>query len=462
MRTIRCPGGRPPIRQPPLPLHLNRLMSKTPLSPSIPHYDVAVIGGGPAGAALATFLVRAGHRCVIFEQSRFPRYHIGESLIPHTYGIFERLGLLPQLRASAFPVKHSVRFVSPSGQESTPFYFSETISGERARTWQVERSQFDCLMLDHARASGVHVHERMGIEKVLFEGSRAVGVQVVFRNGSRGGFPASVVVDASGRACVIGRQLGLRYELPELRKASVWGYFRGGKRLPGIDAGETTMFLIPGGGWFWYIPLPEDIVSVGLVADPAYVFSESDDMEAAFTREVARCAPLTARLKDAQRVGPVRGIRQLAYLNRQTCGDGWVMIGDARAFLDPIYSSGLYLALGSAELAAQCIDDALRSGDVSAARLGRFERALWKGVEVVRRLIHAFYDPNFSFPEFARRFPEHRAALIDCLVGDVIKDMSAFTAALEQMTLPPPPLGANLPSAPAEATRGASLEPAMA
>lgn len=407
-------------------------------------YDVAIVGGGPGGAALAVFLARNGHRCVIFEQAKFPRYHIGESLIPHTFGIFERLGLLPQLRASAFPVKHSVRFVSASGKESVPFYFSETIPGDRARTWQVERSQFDTMMLDHARANGVEVREQTVIERVLFEAGRAVGVRVIAPAGAVTEVRARVVVDASGRACVIGRQLGLRSSLPELRKASVWGYFRGGLRLPGLDAGETTMFLIPGGGWFWYIPLPDDTVSVGLVADPEYVFAESDDMEGAFAREVRRCAPLAERLVTPERVGPVRGSRHLAYLNRQTCGDGWVMIGDARAFLDPIYSSGLYLALGSAELAAQCIDNALKNHDVSAARLGAFEPALWKGVEVVRRLIHAFYDPNFSFPKFAERFPEQRANLIDCLIGDVIKDMSAFTAALAQMTPPPPPLGSNL------------------
>lgn len=425
------------------------------------NYDVAVIGGGPAGAALATFLARAGHRCIVFEQAKFPRYHIGESLIPHTYGIFERLGLLPQLHASVFPVKHSVRFVEPDGKASLPFYFTETIKGDGARTWQVERSKFDCMMLDHARANGVEVHEQTSIEKVLFEGGRAVGVRVATANGSQAEVQTKVVVDASGRACVIGRQLGLWSELPELRKASAWGYFRGGKRLPGIDAGETTMFLIPGGGWFWYIPLPDDIVSVGLVADPEYVFSESDDMEAAFMRKVALCAPLTERLANAERVGPVRGSRHLAYLNRQTCGEGWVMIGDARAFLDPIYSSGLYLALGSAELAAQCIDEALKTGDVSAARLGSFEPALWKGVEVVRRLIHAFYDPAFSFAKFVERFPEQRAALIDCLVGDVIRDLSAFTAALEQMTPPPPPLGSNLPkrSVPIVADTSSDHEP---
>lgn len=402
-------------------------------------WDVAIIGGGPAGAALGTFVSRAGHRCIVLEAAHFPRYHIGESLIPHTHGILDRLGLLPKMRASHFPVKHSVRFVSADGHEATPFYFSETIEGERARTWQVERSEFDVMMLDHARENGVQVREA-GVKEVLFENGRAVGVRL---NGNTNGeeLRAKIVVDASGRACVIGRQLGLRQEIQDLRKATAWSYYRGGKRLPGIDAGETTMFMVPGGGWFWYIPLPNDIVSVGIVADPQYLLGDSDDMEAAYLREVAKCASLSARLAQAERVGPVRGSRQLAYLNRQTCGDGWVMIGDARAFLDPIYSSGLYLALGSAELAAGCVIDALKHNDTSAARLGAFEPALWAGVSIIRQLIHAFYDPEFSFPKFAQRFPEQRAALIDCLIGDVVgKDMSAFTAALEQMTPRPGPL----------------------
>ena len=184
-------------------------------------------------------------------------------------------------------------------------------------------------------------------------------------------------------------------------------------------------------------------MSVGVVADPEYLFTAGDTPEAIFEREVARCATLGERLTLAKRIGSVRGLRQLAYLNRQTCGDGWVMIGDARAFLDPIYSSGLYLALGSAELAAQCINDALAVGDVSAGRLGAFEPALWDGVEVIRRLILAYYDPNFSFPEFVRRFPGQFAALIDCLIGDVVgKDLSSFKAALAQMTPPPAPLQA--------------------
>ena len=303
---------------------------------------------------------------------------------------------------------------------------------------------FDRMMLDHARESGVEICEGVAVEKVLFDGQRATGVAIANGTGLKS-ISAKVVVDASGRSTVIGRQLGLKGDVPGLKKASLWGYYRGGKRLPGIDAGETTMLLIPGGGWFWYIPLPDDVVSVGIVADPDYLFTAGDTPEAIFEREVSRCATLGERLVVGQRVGPVRGLRQLAYLNRRTCGDGWVMIGDARAFLDPIYSSGLFLALGSAELAADCIESALTANDFSAARLGAFEPALWDGVDSVRRLIYAFYDPKFSFREFAERFPDQRRSLIDCLVGDVIKDMSAFKNALAQMTPPPPPLSNSVP-----------------
>jgi flavin-dependent dehydrogenase len=406
-------------------------------------YDVAVIGGGPAGTTLATFLERQGHRCVVVENTPFPRYHIGESLIPHTYGTFERLGLLPKLRSSHFPKKYSVRFVSPEGDEAQPFYFFETVPGQRAQTWQVERSEFDQISLTHAIENGVEVRMEHTVEKVIFDGAQAIGLQVRAPHGRKDTINSRVVVDASGRGTIIGNQLGLKVPVPGLNKASVWSYYRGGHRLEGIDAGETTVFMLPGRGWFWYIPLPDDVVSVGVVADPDYLFDESTDFETAFLREVQRSGPLNARLATATKIAPVRGLRRLAYRNRQVVGDGWVMIGDAAAFLDPIYSSGLYLALASAELAAGCIHDALTADDCSAGRLGAYVPSLMAGVEIIRRLIHAFYDPSFSFREFVERFPEHKPALIDCLIGDVVnKDMRGFLEALSQMTPAPEPLTA--------------------
>lgn len=210
-------------------------MSQRQSSLSSNQYDVAVIGGGPGGAALATFLTRRGRRCVVFEQSTFPRYHIGESLVPHTHGILDRLGFPPKLKTSPFPEKYSVRFVSPGGREATPFYFSETVPGDGSRTWQVERSQFDRMLLNHARESGADVHEGVAVKKVLFDGRCAIGVAVNNGDGAQS-IAAKVVVDASGRGTLIGRQLKLKGDVPGLNKASVWGYYRGGKRLPGIDA----------------------------------------------------------------------------------------------------------------------------------------------------------------------------------------------------------------------------------
>jgi flavin-dependent dehydrogenase len=420
-------------------------------------FDVAVIGGGPAGTTLATLLQRQGHRCVVFENSPFPRYHIGESLIPHTYGTFERLGMLPKLRASRFPKKYSVRFVSPDGDEAQPFYFFETVPGDRAQTWQVERAEFDQICLDHALENGVEVRMKHSVDRLLFDGDRATGLQVRLSSSRVEQIASRVVVDASGRATVIGAQLGLKQPVADLNKASVWSYYRGGQRLEGIDGGETTVFMLPGRGWFWYIPLPDDAVSVGVVADPGYLFDESTHFEDVFLREVNRCAPLQARLSSAVRMAPVRGLRRLAYRNRQVVGDGWIMIGDAAAFLDPIYSSGLYLALASAELAAGSIHEALEANDCSRQRLGAHVPALMAGVEIVYRLVQAFYDPAFSFRQFVEQFPEHKPALIDCLIGDVVnKDMSAFLAALATMTPPPRPLAASGATAPALALSAAS------
>jgi len=403
-------------------------------------YDVVVVGGGPAGTTLATLLQRKGHRCLVLEGSTFPRYHIGESLIPHTYGTLDRLGLLPRLRASHFPKKYSVRFVSTDGVESQPFYFFETIPGDRAQTWQVERSEFDMLCLQNALDNDVEVRMATRTEQLLIDDGVVTGVRVRTAGGATEEIQARVAVDASGRSCLFGRQLGLKFPVPGLVKAAVWSYYRGGKRLDGIDGGETTVFMLPRRGWFWYIPLPDDLVSVGVVADPNDLFQESTSFEESFQRAVDGCLPLRLRLDGAERTAAVRGLRQLAYRNRRFAGDGWVMVGDAAAFLDPIYSSGLFLALASAEMASDCIDEALRADDCSEERLGAFTAPLLKGVEVVRRLIHAFYDEQFTFREFVERFPEQKVALVDCLVGDVVnKDMSSLLEALATMTPPPPP-----------------------
>ncbi len=398
-------------------------------------YDIVVIGGGPAGSCAATFLQRKGLDCLVVERSSFPRYQIGESLIPHTYGTLSRLGLVDKLRESSYPVKHSVRFISRDSDNARPFYFSETIEGDAASTWQVERGSFDQMCLDHAVENGATVRVGECVDGVVFDDqNHAVGVRVR-SNGTTSDIGARVVVDASGRATVIGNQLGLKEGIPSLQKSSVWSYYHGGARESGVDAGETTIVLLPDCCWAWYIPLPDNVVSVGIVGSADVLFAGDVSPENAFARAVATSPALTRRLAKATRVSVVRGgSGYLAYRNRQTSGHGWVMLGDARAFLDPIYSSGVFLALESAEQAASCIHAALLTDDVSATKLGAFEPRFNAGVGVISRLIHEFYSEQFSFSTFLDRFPDQRRALIDCLVGDVFKDMSAFTDALDSMT----------------------------
>ena len=404
-------------------------------------YDVVVIGAGPAGTTAATFLQNAGHRCLVLDKATFPRYHVGESLIPHTFGTLDRLGILPKLNASHFPQKHSVRFVSPHGNQSDPFYFSETVEGSRAQTWQVVRSEFDQICLDNAIENGVETKMNTKVQQVLFQDGRAVGVRVQQGDEKPHEISAQVVIDASGSATLMGSQLGLKQHVPGLKKAAIWSYYKNGKRLEGLDAGETTIFMIPKRGWFWYIPLPDNVVSVGLVANPDDLFHAGDNVEQVYLDHVEHCGPLKDRLNQASLDSPIRYIPTLAYRNRHTVGDGWIMIGDAAAFLDPIYSSGLFLALASAELAAYAIHEALLQQDLSAKKIGTFITPLAIGLDVIHRLIHAFYDPDFSFRKFVETFPQHRPALIDCLVGDVLfKNMTTFTNDLAQLTPPPPSL----------------------
>ena len=227
--------------------------------------DVVVIGGGPSGATVAGLVAAAGHSVRVLERDRFPRYHIGESLIP--FWVLERLGMLPKLQGSRFVEKHSVQFVSEHGRLSEPFYFADYKPHESSQTWQVTRDEFDRLMLDTARERGVDVREGVRVTDVLFEGRRAVGVRTLDERGSEEEVRCRVVVDAAGQSGLIQDRLGLRQWDPDLKKAALWTYWKGAKRDAGRDEGATLVMQLDNKlGWFWYIPLQDDVVSVGVVA----------------------------------------------------------------------------------------------------------------------------------------------------------------------------------------------------
>lgn len=399
--------------------------------------DVIVIGGGPSGATAATLLAQRGLRVTLFERDHFPRFHIGESLIPQTYGVLERLNMLPKMKASHFVKKYSVQFVSERGRLSEPFYFCDHKPHESSQTWQVRRSEFDHQMLQNARDHGVQVHEGARVMEVLFEGDQAVGVKVQREGDAQPvEIRAQVIVDASGQQSMLISQLGLREWDPVLKKAAVWTYWKGAYRDTGRDEGATIVMQVQGKqGWFWYIPLHDDIVSIGVVASHEYLFQnrQTKDFEAVYFEEVAKCPGLQPRLKDATRCDIFRAQKEYSYRSSKAAGNGWVMVGDAFGFLDPLYSSGVLLALKSGQMAADAVADGISAGDTSAAQLGRWEPDYVAGMDRMRRLVCEFYD-GFSFGRFVKKHPHLKGFVTDVLIGDIFKnDVDVLWPLMDEM-----------------------------
>ncbi len=383
--------------------------------------DVVVIGGGPAGATVSTLIAQQGYRVEIFERERFPRYHIGESLIPETYWVLKRLGMLDKMKSSHFIKKYSVQFVSPSGKHSAPFYFHDNNPHECSQTWQIRRSEFDVMMLKNAEEQGVVVHEGVRVLDVLFEGDRAVGVQVADEAGNLKEVRASVVVDASGQSSMLINKFKLRVPDAELNKGALWTYFEGAYRDQGKDEGATIVLsLRDKKGWFWSIPMHDDIVSVGVVADFDYLFKGRGSHEITFAEEMKNCPAVKKRVSIGKQIAPVKATKDYTYRASQAAGDGWVLVGDAFGFLDPLYSSGVLLALKSGELAADALVEGLQIGDTSRRQLGKWETGYVEGMNRMRRLVCEYYD-GFNFGEFIRRFPHHRGSITDLLIGDLFK-----------------------------------------
>ena len=398
------------------------------------HYDCIVIGGGPAGATAGTVLAQHGRRVAILEREAFPRYHIGESLMPYTWFTFERLGVLDWFEQAACPKKYSVQFVSTTGKVSQPFYFFETIKHPCSTTWQVLRSDFDRMLLDNARARGVDVRQGTVVRELLMDGDRAVGVRADIAGSGSATLHADAVIDASGRDTFLASKLGWKRRDPDLTKIAIFSYYRGAKRDPGLDEGATTVAYIPEKGWFWYIPLPDDVVSVGVVAEADYLYRDTRDPEAIFAREAAECIWIADHLSTGARIEPVRVTGEFSYRAESIGGNGFCLAGDAFSFLDPVFSTGVFMALKSGEMAADAVHRGLDAGGVTAETFVDYERDMRWALDQFRQLVLSFYNQTFSFRDFIRAHPDLHPRLVDALVGNVFADLGPLFEALQEFS----------------------------
>ena len=400
-------------------------------------WDVIVIGAGPSGCGVAALLAQKGWKVLVLEKETFPRYHIGESLIPYCWFPLEKIGILDKIKAADFTSKQSVQFVSTEGIASKPFYFFEHTQHVCAQTWQVSRSDFDHLMLRHAEECGAVIKQSTTVLGLIQEQGFVQGVEAQSGSDQQCQYRGKMTIDASGRSMLSASRFGWRQQDPSLKKIAIWTYYKGAQRDAGIDAGATTVAFLPNQGWFWYIPLREDTISVGVVAERGYLFDETTNVEEIYEREIQRQPWIARRTQSAERISHCQVTNDYSYRAKYCADNGLILIGDAFAFLDPVFSSGVFLALQSAVMAADAVDAALMSVNVGAEQFQNYGQELCEGIERMRKLIYAFYTEGFSFAELLRTHPEVHGDLTDCLIGNLWKDFDSLFAALgEQCDLP--------------------------
>ncbi|HEV8629809.1 MAG TPA: NAD(P)/FAD-dependent oxidoreductase [Thermoanaerobaculia bacterium] len=384
--------------------------------------DAIVIGGGPAGSTVSALLAREGLAVRVYDRERHPRFHVGESLLPMSAPLLRRLGVWEAVGGAGFQRKWGAHFrFEPDGGAASITFAGGLGRAPQPQAFQVRRAEFDNLLLRHAAAQGVDVQEGVTVSRVAFDGERAVGVVLRRGDGSEQEVRAKVVIDATGRDALLGGQLGIRTRDPQLRQAALFSHYRGARMALGREGGDI---LVVGGpkGWYWMIPLDAETTSVGVVFPGGVMAARRGRALPEFFAELLAASPeVSGRLEGAERVEDVHPLADFSYRLERFGGDGWVTIGDAACFLDPVFSSGVHVALTTAFCAAKEIARALRrKGRLDAADLAGYERFARKGLDRFRRFIVGYYDPAFV-AIFATEppFEAARAAVVSALAGDV-------------------------------------------
>jgi flavin-dependent dehydrogenase len=368
-------------------------------------YDTLIVGGGPAGSTVATLLAQHGLRVAIFERARFPRFHIGESLLPANVPVFERLGCHDALRRAGFLVKPGASFYDEYEGRGTNTFAFQPNAFQPAFAYNVVRASFDDILLQNAARAGCAVHRQHTVRHPRIEPDKVV-VQVSTPQGTQQMVQASLLVDASGRSALLGGTLGQRELLPDLGKVALFAHFQGAQRDPTIPDGNIRIHLVRD-GWIWWIPFADGTDSVGCVLHAKVVKERAGSVEALFDRVLATSPRLTQGLAQARRITPVHTAANFSYRVAPIVGDRYLAVGDATGFVDPIFSAGVFIAMRSAELAAEAIIHAFRHRDFSASAFRSYAARLHRGVAPFLAMIQRFYEPAFLDLFFSPTPPRH-------------------------------------------------------
>jgi flavin-dependent dehydrogenase len=355
-------------------------------------YDAIVIGGGPSGSTVATRLVQRGRRVLLLEKERFPRFHIGESLLPCSMPLFEQLGVMPALRGHGFLPKYAAEFVTADASLRRRYAFADGLIPGAPSAFEVDRAEFDHVLLKNAAAQGVEVREAATVTRFAIDHEGAE-VQVRDESGTETRLSAQMLIDATGQASFMAGKLAMREMDLGLKNFAVFSHFEGAERKQGIEEGDITVVLVPG-GWWWVIPLAGGRTSVGQVGPASMLRGRRPD-EAYFHEQIAATPYLAKRLATATRVAPVRTISDYSYVSKKLAGDRFVLVGDAGAFIDPVFSTGVYLGMVGAFRAAEAVDAALTAGRFSRREFIAYEGWVKKQVETYKKFVKGFYRPEF-------------------------------------------------------------------